>query len=331
MGIGAPTEFGDFQGAVLNMVTKSGSNQLRATLNGYWFNNTLVDSDIGFEESEFSEFEQVHPFRDLSATLSGAIKQDRLWYFAAYRNFQDGLSFPGQDPATLGRTSIDTYDLKVSGRINDRNLLELRGGYQPYRWPAGADEFTKPSAAGEEADDATYWGLSYQSLFSDRTFLEARYSGWESDYSWLSQTGSTEAAYLDYSPPDGGPARYFGGMWWPNLADQSRDQVNVTVSHFADDFLAGDHDFKFGVQVGRAELTSRATPSVTGGYYAHFYGDLYYRVEGRPLYYGNDQETWSIFVDDSWALGDRLTLNLGLRFDQAEGKHSFVSHPQSGR
>jgi len=319
LGIGAPAEIGNLQGAALNVVTKSGSNRLKGTLDAYWFDNALVDSDIGFEESEFSEYEQAHPFRDLSVGLGGPIKKDRLWYFAAYQNQRDGYAFPGQDPAKVGPTTDEVFDLKLSGRFNDRNLLNLRGGVGDSSWFQPSSEFLEPSAAVDQVVDTTYLTLSYQSLFSDRTYLEARYSGWQSDLSNLSQTGSTEPAYIDYSPPDGGPTRYTGGVWWPVLLNSDSDQLNITVSHFADDFLGGDHDFKFGIQAHRAEVSLRYSPSATGSYYNHVYGDLYYRVEGRPYYLGSEQEVWGGFLDDSWTVTGRLTLNLGLRFDRAQG------------
>ena len=322
MGVGAPAEFGNLQGAALNVVTKSGSNRLRGTLDAYWFNDALVDSDIGFEESEFSEYTQVHPFWDLSASLGGPIKQDRLWYFFAYENLQSGAAAPGTDPTSVGPASGEAYDLKLSGRVNDRNLLDLRIGSRSDVWSAGSSEFIEPSAAAEEGMDPAYWALNYQSLFSDRTFLEARYSGWFSEFRRQSQTGSTEPAYIDLSPAEGGPARFFGGMLWPFLIDQASDQASVTLSHFADDFLAGDHDFKFGIQVNLGEENMRLSPSAAGSYYTHYGayygGDLFIRVEGSPYYFGSEKEVWGAFVDDSWALSDRLTLNLGLRFDRAQ-------------
>jgi hypothetical protein len=324
LGVGAPAEFGNLQGAVLNLVTKSGSNQLKGTFDLYWFDNALLDSDVGFEESEFSEFEQVHPSRNLSVSLGGAVVRDRLWYFAAYEDRQDGLANPGQDPANTGPTASDGFDLKLSGRISDRHLLELRGGAQAYSWLSPSSEFREPSSAIEQTGDPTYWTASYQSIFSDRSYLEARFSGWRDELENRSQTGSTEPAYIDFAPPDGGPPRYSGGTFWPILWPQSTDQLDVAVSHFADDFLHGDHDFKFGIQAGRGEESLRISPSVTGSYYFHtYYG--YLKIDGRPYYYGSEQETWGVFVDDSWDLSDRLTLNLGLRFDHAEG--SIPAYP----
>jgi len=324
MGVGAPAEFGQLQGAVFNVVTKRGSNRLRGSLNAYWFDDSLVDSEIHFDQSEFSEYEQVHPFSDVSATLGGPFRKDRLWYFVAYENQQDGNAFPGQDPATVSTQRIDRYDARLSARIDDRNLLDVRVGIEQYAWPFGSDAFTEPSAASGENGDTPYWSLNYQSIFSDRTFMEVRYAGWRADIDYLSQTGSTEPAFIDYSPPDGGPTRFSGGVWWPMIWETGSDQFSATVSHFADDFLGGQHDFKFGLQLSQGNGTTTLSPSATGTYYTHYYsefygGDIYYRVEGRPYYYGNEQEAWGVFVDDSWAVTDRLTLNLGLRFDHAEG------------
>jgi len=255
MGVDAPAEFGNFRGAAFNVVTKSGSNQQKGVLNAFWFNDALVDSDINFEASEFSEYEQVEPFLDLTATLGGAIKKDRLWYFVAYEYWQDGHAFPGQDPTAVGLRYENRFDMKLSARINDRNLLDFKGGVHKWEYPWEFDEFTAPSAAVDDLGDESYWTLNYQSLFSDRTFLEARYSGWRADDEVVSLTGSTEPAYIDYSPPGGGPTRYSGGIWWPYSDRPSSDQGSVTVSHFADDFLQGDHDFKFGTQLSRGDAT----------------------------------------------------------------------------
>jgi hypothetical protein len=322
MGVGAPAEFGNMRGAALNVVTKSGSNELKGLLNAYWFDNSLVDSDINFDESEFSEFEQVHPFWDVSATLGGAIKRDCLWFFVGYEYFQDGAAYPGQDPAASALQSMNTYDLKLSAQLNQQNLLDFRGGLRNDEWPYPPDEFTTLSAAPVWLGDGALWALNYQSIFSDRTFLEARYSGWKAGADLISQTRSTDPALIDYAPPDGGPTRYAGGLWWPFLNETSSDQATATISHFADDLLAGDHDFKFGVQISRGDTISRVSPSAAGVYYAHYYNEpdhSYYKVEGSPYYYGNEQENWGVFVDDSWAVSDRLTMNLGLRFDHAKG------------
>jgi Carboxypeptidase regulatory-like domain/TonB-dependent Receptor Plug Domain len=325
MGIGAPAEFGNMLGAALNVVTKSGSNNFKGSVNAYWFDDSLVDSNIKFDQSQFSEYSQKK-FWDATATLGGPLKKDRLWYLVGYEYWRDGHAFPGSDPEVTPVWYQDRYDLKLSSRVNDSNLIDVKAGYNKWGYPDPASAFTTPSASAGEVGDDTVWGLNYQSIFSDKTYFELRYSGWKSNDDYLSQTGSTDPAFIDYNPPGGGPTVYSGGVWYPWTYDTSTDQGSVSVSHFADDFIKGDHDFKFGVQANKGDAVTLLQASATGTYYYHYtydyYGytyDYYVKGEQLPYFYGAKQNAWAAFIDDSWALNDRLTINLGVRFDHNTG------------
>jgi outer membrane receptor protein involved in Fe transport len=332
MHIGAPAEYGNMLGATFNVVTKSGSNQFSGGVNAYWIDDSLVDSNINFD-SEFPEY-HVNEFTDISAVLGGPFVKDRLWFFASYEYYRFSQAMPGSDPdpALNPPWYSDRYALKLSWRLNDSNLVDAKGGYVDWGYPPTASEyFTQSANAGEKGDDKS-WGINYQSIFSDTTFLEARYTGFDVyDYN-LSETGSTEAAYIDYAPPGGGPTLYFGGLWYPWTYDTTLDQASIAITHFADDWVAGDHDFKFGIQASHGTAKTKGSVSATGAYYTHYeyvepyyyYGYLYggpyyYKVEGLPYYYGNEQKAAGAFVDDSWRISDRLTLNLGLRYDYHRG------------
>jgi len=328
MSIGAPAEYGNMMGATFNVVTKSGSNTFSGGINGYWIPESLVDSQIDFD-SEYPDYHQLE-FRDISATLGGPIVKDRLWFYGSIESFRENFVYPGSDPdPDLNPTGYtDLYSLKLSWRLNDSNLLDIKGGYVDWGGPPGANPYIELSAnAGEKGNDKS-WGVNFQSIFSDTTFMEARYTGFDVYDYFESETGSTEPGYIDYAPPGGGPALYFGGLIWPWTYDTTLDQVNAAVTHFADDWLAGDHDFKFGIQASRGDALTLVKVSETGTYYTHyesyFYDDgseypYYYRVEGLPYWYGNEQESISAFVDDSWRISDSVTLNLGLRYDYHKG------------
>jgi outer membrane receptor protein involved in Fe transport len=328
MHIGAPAEYGNMMGAAFNVVTKSGSNDFAGAVNLYWFDDSLVDSNIGFD-SEFPEY-HMDEFINATAVLGGPLVRDRLWFFASYEHFIQNQTMPGADPADTPDWYADRTSLKLSSRINDSNLLDLKGSYDDWGYPPAASAYVARSAqAGEKGIDKS-WGIGYQSIFTDRTFMEARYTGFTVTDENLSETGSTDPAFIDYSPPGGGPPLYFGGVWYPWTYDTSLDQVSVSISHFADDWLAGDHDFKFGVQASRGEAVTLVAPSSTGTYYYHYtyeydyYGttypyEYYYKVDGLPYFYGQEQDSYSAFVDDSWRITDRLTLNLGVRYDHHEG------------
>jgi hypothetical protein len=93
------------------------------------------------------------------------------------------------------------------------------------------------------------------------------------------------------------------------------------LSHFADDFLGGSHDFKFGVQYNSG-----------GGKYTVGYNDYIYTDYGVVQYGYTQLPTQTFgqvnaigaFIDDTFRVNDRLTLNLGLRAD-----HQVASFPES--
>jgi len=326
--IGAPAEYGNMMGGTLNVVTKSGSNEFKGGANIYFFDDSLVDSAIN-ADSQFPEYHQKE-FYDITATLGGPIVMDRLWFFAAYEYWRDGHAFPGSDPDTTPTWYSDRYDLKLSMRFTDSHMVDVKGYYDNWGYPDPASEYVEPSGLAGEVGTTQAWGFGYTGVFTDRTFMEARYTGWQSDDDYLSQTGSNEPAFIDYSPEGGGPERYYGGVYWPWTYNTSIDQVSASVSHFADDFIKGSHDFKFGVQASSGDAITAVAPGMTGVYYYryvypyYYNGSVYeyeyfYKVEGLPYKYGNEQKSWSAFFDDKWQVTDRLTLNIGVRYDNHRG------------
>ena len=86
------------------------------------------------------------------------------------------------------------------------------------------------------------------------------------------------------------------------------------LSHYAADFLGADHDFKFGLQY---------VNGWTEGHYGYTNDAIYYDYAGEPYYglfrerydYGGQFENRGAFAQDIVRIGDRLTLELGVRFE----------------
>ena len=112
-------------------------------------------------------------------------------------------------------------------------------------------------------------------------------------------------------------------MPFPFDYETSHDQADAKLSYFADDFLGGGHDFRFGVQYSRGSAETDVFAGFNGGYYyryEYYPGyPYYYRYTFTPFRYGAEQESWAGFADDSWRVNDRLTLNLGVRYDRHTG------------
>ena len=308
---GAPAEYGNFQGMVVNLVSKTGSNTFSGNLNFYYRADWLTGNNTPDEEFPFYR----DAYRELTATLGGPIVKDKLWFFWAGQLMTDTSVGVGADPAfEPGLYRYNTTFGRLDWQINKNNKLTLSCDVNFYRWEATPDAYTPYEAVMSEDASNPLVSASWTSILSQNTFFEIKYSGW-----WV--TLISEAADGDRVTPmhyDAYTGMYSGNNSWWGDWPQRQHQVQGTVSHFADDFLQGDHEFKFGV------IYNHGYAGWKWGYNSNVY---YYDWDGYPYYaffmnpeeYAGVLNRISSFLDDSWSVSDRLTLNLGVRFDHTRG------------
>ena len=308
---GAPAEYGNFQGMVVNLVAKTGSNIFSGNLNFYYRADGLTGNNTPDEEFPFYR----DAYRELTSTLGGPIIKDKLWFFWAGQLMNDRSVGVGADPAFgAGLYRYDTTFGRLDWQINKNNKFTLSLDINWYRWEATPDAFAPYEAQTSEDASNPVLSASWTSLLSQNTFFEIKYSGWWVTLLTRAADGDMEtpAHYDAYTGMYSGNSYYWGD--WPT----GQQNIQGTVSHFADDFLGGDHEFKFGV------IYNHSWAGWKWGYHSNVY---YYDWDGYPYYaffmdpeeYGGVANRFSSFLDDSWAVNDRLTLNLGVRFDHTRG------------
>ncbi len=308
---GAPAEYGNYQGMVVNLVSKTGSNTFSGNLNFYYRANWLTGNNTPDEEFPFYR----DKYNELTATLGGPIVKDKLWFFWAGQLMTDTSVGVGADPAFgAGLYRYNTTFGRLDWQINKNNKLTLSCDVNWYRWEETPDEYTPYEAVMSEDSSNPLVSASWTSILSQNTFLDIKYSGW-----WV--TLISEAADGDRVTPmhyDAYTGMYSENNSWWGEWPQRQHQIQGTVSHFAEDFLLGDHEFKFGV------IYNHGYAGWKWGYNSNVY---YYDWDGEPYYaFFMDPEEYagvlnriSSFLDDSWSVSDRLTLNLGIRFDHIRG------------
>src|SRR5258706_4271817 len=130
---GYEAEYGRSTGGIINVITKSGSNELHGDVFGYDTSDSLQTSSktvVGGTPAGFTR-------KDYGADIGGYILKDKLWFFGAYdqvRNTQDNLLSDGPDagkPATsqshrnLGSVKV-TYSLTSSNTLIGTFLQDPR-------------------------------------------------------------------------------------------------------------------------------------------------------------------------------------------------------------
>ncbi|HLE71042.1 MAG TPA: TonB-dependent receptor, partial [Vicinamibacteria bacterium] len=162
---GASAEFGNFQGAVFNVVTRTGGNDFQFGGSYYHQNETwaatgpTVDCNCPSGETGFTNLNT----QDATFQAGGPILRDRLWFFGnfQYRRFQE--NWPGSDPDFVYVGWEKRAFEKLSFQVNPS--FTLRQTYQDgdNRYPDGVDA-TFPAEVGvtySHRDPTLGFGASY--------------------------------------------------------------------------------------------------------------------------------------------------------------------------
>ncbi len=314
--IGAPAEYGNYQGAVVNVVTKSGGNEYHGDGNFYWQTQGLTDQNVEIDGIPFHR----DKYTDFTFQMGGPILKDKLWFFGGVQTRQEHFSQPGTPPEFPVEENDNRYFFKFTYDVTQKNKLTFSLHNDYYEIPEQVS-ITKPfeSAITETGSNPTP-NVMWTSVLNDKAILEVRYAGFYGHDVGEPQSGVFESGHFD-----GYTGYYSGGIISFYDGDIWKSQVSGKLSYFADDFLHGDHDFRFGVQYTNAGNDYIA--GLTNGVYFYDYNNYpyvaYYQL---PYHYGADVTSIGAFVDDTWSVNDNLTLNLGVRFDKSTG--SIPDFPQ---
>ncbi len=322
VGLGAAAEYGSFTGVVFNSVTKSGGNQFKGLVDAYYSNKGLSDSFSGAEFAGLNP--RLESFIDTTAQIGGPLSQDKLWFFVSGEYFKQESSNGGP---IRSETSPRAFG-KLSWQANEQNNVE--GWLEWDRYDIigrGGDALTPLDATVTENAPEYVANLSWRSILSENTIFNISYGGYDGYYYLDPQNGYNVAGHLDY---DSGLHSVNSLYYY--LADRQRNQVVASLSHFADNFIKGDHDLKFGMELERSTLRSRyGFP--TGVWFYDNYG--YADDPGTPEYdyvpytqgyynYSYDLkgtiERGSLFAQDSWRVTPSFTVNAGVRGELNHGK-----------
>src|SRR5262245_15520962 len=311
-------EYGRVTGAVINAVTKSGTNAFHGSAFGY------LRDDVLDSESFFTG--KVAPFNDrqLGGTLGGPIVKGKAHFFASYE-------YQKRSVTALPATGFPSLNVDVDAPIK-RNLFTLRTDVQ-------INSQHRAFARGS----AFYWLATNQQV-GDRN---AQSAGWAEDFdnldlalgeTWVvnSRAVNEVRAGVFYfnkqlienaqMPRHTFPSTIIGPatnapQWWREKIFQLSDSLSFFVPNWH-----GEHKLKVGLQF-QLPFYQGELPKVSYGNYtfstdprdindprtyppptsfSQSLGDFHYDVD-NPIYAG--------FVQDDWSINSKLTINLGLRYD----------------
>jgi len=312
-GLGAPAEYGGFTGAVVNTVTKSGGNRFSALFDVFGTNKGLGDNNVSDEiaaqNPNLGDPAVTKKYLDLTTQFGGPIKQNKLFFFASAQRFL--LETDPSGGVTRRHEVSPRLNVKLTWQPNANNNFTGHVQYDRYNVigrPGVSSLIATDELTNREDAPEYVWMTQFRHLFNANTFAEVKYTGWWGYYDLNPET--TVSAHGDEN------GLITGSQGWFYYADRTRDQVNASITHYADKF--GRHELKFGAEFERSSTRDR---------YGYNNGLYFYDYGGAPYYaysYGYDLSAanvrQSIFAQDAWHVTNRLTLNVGVRGDMYQGK-----------
>lgn len=330
-------EYGRFSGGVVNAVTKSGGNRFSGS-----FRTTLTNDNWRALTPHPNDTRVDDVVPTFEYTAGGPIARDRLWFFTAGR-IVDRVE--GRQTTT---TNIP-YTLTEKERRYEGKLTwsaapghTVRGTYiYRNRDQENASSFSVMDLRSlydrSLPDDLA--SVNYTGTLSPRFFVEAT---WSRRTLKFVNSGATST-----DPIDGtlvlDVAR--GTRYWsPTFCavcgpDEERNNENVVLkgTYFLSTRRAGSHSVVFGYDTfndiriadnhqSGSDFRVLGTTSIIRG------SDVYPQwlpgsttIQWNPIVaasLGTDFRTHSLFVNDTWRLNSRLSVNLGLRWDRNSGRDS---------
>jgi hypothetical protein len=328
---GISAEYGRAQGAVINVVTKSGTNRFEGSAkyimtNDNWNADNKTASEVTGASLNRVKFDQVNPV--WTFTGGGPIWRNRAWFFGGFEHTEN--TTPQRQ--TVGPIPEDYQQVTENNFGTIRGTVQVAEGHTAwvkyYKSPTdgfvidywgGAAERESLTAQNQSSKN---WAAQWSGVIRGNWAMEAAFA----DYgSLITVTTFEEAGRLANAPIyNFADELFYNGATFDGFVDRPRQQFNVASNWF---LTPGgrSHNLKVGFDFQNME---------SGAEFKYPNGQLYYYESynqgtnsGVPLA-RLDYETgpsissgkiYTLYARDKFEVGARLALEAGLRWEKQTG------------
>jgi outer membrane receptor protein involved in Fe transport len=352
-------EYGRAGGAVINVVTKSGTNELRASIFEFYRDKALnANNAINVLNNRPKS---PYHYNQFGGTLGGPIRRNRDFFFFNYdgqRNTQPNIVFlnlPANflpSPAAAAgvarllpladswnrKLDQDVALIKTDHALNDRQRLTLRYNHQNFTgrgFEAGGNQ-NAFEHSGDSLVRTRSFNASLTSAFGLTFFNELKFQAARDNEPGLANTSNPEAIVQEagatvltigrnnFSPRETTIRR----LQFADTATLLRAQHKMkagfdfqfdNIYNFFPGFFSGSYTFR-----SLASFAGGRPNAANESFQQNFAGAGTTGPETRP-----DVREYSFFVQDEWTPRRELTVNLGLRYDLMKTDAPPVKNPDA--
>jgi hypothetical protein len=330
---GAPAEYGRSTGAVVNLITKSGSNDFHGIFR-YTYADEDLNSELRGERFAFNDLTRYVTENRPSANLGGPILRDRLWFFASYEKrdktkpttFYSSPTDAVAGVYTAGETSYKGHyaTAKLTAQFGPKHTISAFYIEDPVETPFiyayRGDTSRAPESDNTLVEGGVNYAADWTGVLSDNIFLHAQYAINSKDFNYepYDTTGTT-----NYTGAGGG--LYWNAAYREYFTIKDLETIAGTYNHFLTTGTS-THELKVGIEYAEFDV---------GRYNENYINDeetyVRYKNDGvtpdykyvyiqRSGLIRTDKDIITLFAQDVWRVTPDLTLNVGVRVERFQDK-----------
>jgi outer membrane receptor protein involved in Fe transport len=332
----AGAEYGRAQGAIVNVVTKSGTNRFEGAakyifLNDKWDAQNKVSSETTGASLARTKFDKINPVYSFAG--GGPIVKNHAFFFGTWelqKNTTPQRQTAGQIPEDFQQTTESKF-------ANIRGTVQLAQGHTAWlkyhQSPTNGfvrNDYWGTTVTGDRAaltaQDQTNksFAAQWSGVIRSNWAMEAAYS----NFRILIDVGTFEPGILNNAPifnlTDN---KYYNGATFDGSVDRPRQQFNVASNWFLN-LGRRTHNVKAGYDFQNLESSSQFDYPNRQFYYV----DDYIQATRTPVFGPNSSredydsgpsaskgKIHAFFVRDKFEVTDRLSVEAGLRTETQTG------------
>ncbi|PYQ63573.1 MAG: hypothetical protein DMF54_16415, partial [Acidobacteria bacterium] len=335
---GISAEYGRSQGAIVNVITKSGTNTFSGSAkyivtNDKWNEQNKGTNAITGASFARTKFDQNQDRWAL--TLGGPFWKDHLWFFGAYEWYDQTSPFnqtltSTEHPTGTGQNyrqslNVKLYDGKLTFQATPSHLLtgtinsDPITGFVVDYWGASAERQALTLQGQNDCGGICTWSARWSGVFGSNLSAEALFAKQNGDITVSSFEGNG-TAYVNLT--DG---LVYNGATFDGFVKRPRKQANLAVNLYQQLFGSA-HQFKVGVDY--QDLKSIASFIYPNNQL--FIVTDFDPITRQPILSVGDQrldfttpqaststgKIWGFYALDKFEVGKNLFFNVGFRVDK---------------